>query len=98
MLQEAIDGRIELLLPELVSAELERVLTRKLGFGEEQARAARALLAQVATDEPAPAHLVEARADRLVTGDRKHLLPIGVQRGVRLVTPQALLAELREVG
>jgi hypothetical protein len=28
---------------------------------------------------------VAARADYLVTGGRKHLLPIGVHRGVRLV-------------
>jgi uncharacterized protein len=41
---------------------------------------------------------VEAGADVLATGDRKHLLPIGSHRGVRLVTPQALLAELRRLG
>jgi predicted nucleic acid-binding protein len=37
---------------------------------------------------------VEAGVDILVTGDRKHLLPIGERHGVRLITPQALLAEL----
>lgn len=41
---------------------------------------------------------VEAGADALATGDRKHLLPIGSHRGVRLATPQALLAELRRLG
>jgi predicted nucleic acid-binding protein len=41
---------------------------------------------------------VEAGADVLAAGDRKHLLPIGAHRGVRLVTPQALLAELRRLG
>lgn len=50
LLEEAIDGRIELALPDLVLDELERVLTEKLGFGEEQSRAARALLAQLATE------------------------------------------------
>jgi putative PIN family toxin of toxin-antitoxin system len=30
----------------------------------------------------------------LVSGDRKHLLPVGEYRGVRILTPQALLAEL----
>lgn len=39
---------------------------------------------------------VEARADVLVSGDRRHLLPLGVHRGVRIVTPQTLLAELRQ--
>ena len=41
---------------------------------------------------------VEAGADVLATGDKKHLLPIGAHRGVRLVTPQALLAQLRGLG
>jgi predicted nucleic acid-binding protein len=31
----------------------------------------------------------------LVSGDRRHLLPLGEHRGVRIVTPQALLAEMR---
>ncbi|HEX6455674.1 MAG TPA: putative toxin-antitoxin system toxin component, PIN family [Solirubrobacterales bacterium] len=30
----------------------------------------------------------------LVSGDRKHLLPLGEYRGVRILTPQALLSEL----
>lgn len=38
---------------------------------------------------------IQARVDALVSGDRRHLLPLGVHRGVRIVTPQALLAELR---
>ena len=112
LLEEAIDGRIEFVVPELVLAELERVLTKKLGFSAEQVVAVRALLRQVATEEPAPAAAVEALSgdpaddailacaveagvDVLATGDRKHLLPIGAHRGVRLLTPQALLAELR---
>lgn len=39
---------------------------------------------------------VEARVDVLVSGDRRHLLPVRVHRGVRIVTPQTLLAELRQ--
>jgi predicted nucleic acid-binding protein len=31
----------------------------------------------------------------LVTGDRKHLLPLGEYERVRILTPQAVLAELR---
>lgn len=38
---------------------------------------------------------VEAGADAVVSGDRRHLVPVEVYRGVRIVTPQALLAELR---
>jgi predicted nucleic acid-binding protein len=115
LLEEAIDGRIELVLPELVLDELERVLTERLGFGEEQAAAARELLAQLSTERPKPPARVDAATgdpaddailacavgagvDVLATGDRKHLLPIGEHRGVRLLTPQAVLAELRAQG
>jgi len=38
---------------------------------------------------------IQAGVDLLVSGDRRHLLPVGEHRGVRVVTPQALLAELR---
>jgi uncharacterized protein len=38
---------------------------------------------------------VEAGVDALISGDRRHLLPIGRYRGIRVITPQALLAELR---
>ena len=30
----------------------------------------------------------------VVSGDRRHLLPIREHRGIRILTPQALLAEL----
>jgi uncharacterized protein len=38
---------------------------------------------------------IEARVDVLVSGDRQHLLPVGAHQGIRIITPQALLAELR---
>jgi predicted nucleic acid-binding protein len=111
LLEEAIDGRFDLIFPELVRAELHRVLTDKLGFTDEKSSAACALLAQLAVERPdAPpsiepvtgdpaddailAAAVHAGVDVLATGDRKHLLPIGEHRGVKLRTPQALLAEL----
>lgn len=37
---------------------------------------------------------VAASVDVLVTGDRQHLVPLGEHQGVRILTPQALLAEL----
>jgi predicted nucleic acid-binding protein len=45
-------------------------------------------------DDAILATAVEARVDVLASGDRKHLLPIGEYRGMRLLTPQALLADL----
>ena len=38
---------------------------------------------------------IEAGVGALASGDRKHLLPVGERGGVRILTPQALLAELR---
>jgi len=38
---------------------------------------------------------VTAGVDVVVSGDRRHLLPVGEHCGVRVITPQALLAELR---
>ncbi len=37
---------------------------------------------------------IDADAQIVVSGDRRHLLPVGEHRGVRIITPQALLAEL----
>jgi putative PIN family toxin of toxin-antitoxin system len=37
---------------------------------------------------------VDAGVQLIVSGDRRHLPPVGEHRGVRIVTPQALLAEL----
>lgn len=38
---------------------------------------------------------VQTDVEVLVSGDRRHLLPLGKHRGVRVLTPQGLLAELR---
>ncbi|MGH3026122.1 MAG: putative toxin-antitoxin system toxin component, PIN family [Gaiellaceae bacterium] len=112
VLEEAIDGRLELLIPRPVLDELDRVLADKLGFPADRVRDARQLLEQIASAQPGLpeeaisitgdrsddiilACAVDADADILVTGDKKHLLPLGKHRGVRLLTPQALLAELR---
>lgn len=41
---------------------------------------------------------VAAGVQIVVSGDRRHLLPVGEHRGVRIVSPQALLAELAGEG
>lgn len=113
ILEEAIDGRLQLVLPEPVMGELERILTGKLGFDQERWREVERFLADLAVESvPAPggslesvtrdpdddrilACVVAAGVQVLVSGDRRHLLPLGEHRGVRILTPQALLAELR---
>jgi predicted nucleic acid-binding protein len=37
---------------------------------------------------------IDAGVQIVVSGDRKHLLPVGEYSGVPIVTPQTLLAEL----
>ena len=46
-------------------------------------------------DDVVLACAVDAGVEVLASGDRRHLLPVGEHGGVRIVTPQALLAELR---
>lgn len=113
LLEEAIDGRLELILLEPVIAELERILTEKFDFEPQRWSEAETLLRELATESvEAPAGNLEAvtgdpaddlilacaiqsEVEVLVSGDRKHLLPVGERGGVRILTPQALLAELR---
>jgi putative PIN family toxin of toxin-antitoxin system len=45
-------------------------------------------------DDVIVATAVAAKADYLVTSDRKHLLPIGVYEGIRIVEPRAFLDQL----
>lgn len=114
IIEEVIDGRIELVLATPVLAELERVLTVKLRFGSERVREVRTLLTDLAQeildapiDAPEPvtgdpdddlilACAIHAEVKTIVSGDRRHLLPVGEHRSVRIISPQALLAELAE--
>jgi uncharacterized protein len=113
IVEEAIDGRLELVLPEPVMEELERILVEKLAFDSGRWQEIDVLLTDLATEAvPVPEGPVEsatsdpadnlilacavlADVEVLVSGDHKHLLPLGTHRGVRILTPQALLAELR---
>jgi uncharacterized protein len=96
-----------------VIAELERVLTEKLGFDSQRWQEVESLLGDLAVElVPAPVEAQEAvtgdpdddlilacaivaKVEVLVSGDRKHLLPVRERDGVRIITPQTLLAELR---
>lgn len=112
VIEEAVDGNLELVLLEPVSVELDRILSEKLGFTAERLKEIQALLFDIAIgSQQAPSHepepltgdpdddlvlacAVEAQVEVLVSGDRKHLLPVGEHQGVRVLTPQAFLAEL----
>jgi len=45
-------------------------------------------------DDLVLASALAAGAEVLATGERRHLLPLGTHRGLRILTPQAPLAEL----
>ena len=111
MIEQAIDGRLELLLPEPVLEELERVLKDKLGFSDDRWDDVRDLLDRIAPGRPRVPAVVDAvtgdavddeilacavaaGTDVLVSGDRRHLVPVREHRGVRIRLPQELLAEL----
>jgi putative PIN family toxin of toxin-antitoxin system len=79
--------------PERIS-ELEALLAELAVTRVEAAATATAAVTGDPDDDVVLACAVEADAQILVSGDRKHLLPVGEYRGVRIITPQALLAEL----
>ncbi|MEJ7788126.1 MAG: putative toxin-antitoxin system toxin component, PIN family [Solirubrobacteraceae bacterium] len=110
VLEAARDGAIELVLPEIALEELARTLLAKLGAGRNELVAYVEILAETAATAPSPsgaevtqspaddatlACAVAESADALVTGDRRHLLPLDNHHNVRILAPQALLAELR---
>jgi putative PIN family toxin of toxin-antitoxin system len=82
-------------------------LHTRYGYGEEEIEEladALAALAELVTDlpelravpgdpkdDPIVATAVAAKADYLVTGDRRHLLSLGSYAGVRIVSPRELL-------
>ena len=105
--------RIDLYLSPFILSEASGVLVRKFGWSDEEAAAALAGLRDVATIiEPAPRPpavegnegdnrvlecAVEAAADFLVTGDRRHLLPLGVHHGVAIANAPRFLSSLDRI-
>ncbi len=105
-------GRFELVLSPFILAEVAGVLTRKFDWSEARASRAVGRLREVATmvepsevpDAVAGAHAgncilacaADARADYLVTGDRRHLQPIGEYAGTRIVRAPAFLTALEQ--
>lgn len=106
-------GRFDLVLSSFILAEVSGVLQRKFGWSEPRASRAIDVLRDGAMmvepsevpDAVAAGHAdnrilacaAEAGADYLVTGDRRHLLPIGEYRGARIVRAPEFLATLERV-
>ena len=110
VLELALRGRFELYLSTFILEETAGVLERKFDWDSERsAQALRALgnagtviyprrLPEVIEGGHADNRIlecaVEASADYLVTGDRRHLLPLGKYQGARIVNAPRFLSEL----
>lgn len=73
---------VEAFLIELAS---ERIAVPERGMDEVTADPADDLILACA---------VAANVDAVVSGDRRHLLSLGEHKGIRIISPQALLAEM----
>ena len=112
-LELALRGRFAFFLSLFILEEVAGVLTGKLGWDEEcTARAIGRLenaatviepprLEEVIEDGQADNRILEcaaaADADYLVTGDRRHLVPLGEHRGTRIVNSPRFLSALTTV-
>lgn len=56
------------------------------------------IVANDADDDHVIAAAVAARAELIVTGDRKHLLPIGSHQGIAIVTAREVLDRIEATG
>ena len=113
VLELALRGRFELFLSWFILDEAAGVLTRKFGWDAERTTQALMVLESAATviEPTRMAEVIEgghadnrvlecavaAGADYLVTGDRRHLLPIGEHRGTMIVNAPRFLSALAEV-
>jgi uncharacterized protein len=108
----ANEGVIELCLSAFILEETARILKVKLGWTDQAVHEAVAVIKDVATlvqptrtlriipeDEADNRILecaVEARADFLVTGDHRHLLPLKQYQGIRILSPRDCLGVLMQ--
>ena len=112
VLELALRGRFELCLSPFILNEASGVLRRKFDWDATRASQAVSALSAAATiiepqrlpEEIAGGHAdnrvlecaAAASADYLVTGDRRHLLPIGEFRGARIVNARSFLSVLED--
>ena len=112
VLELALRGRFELCLSRFILEEVAGVLGRKFDWDEEPSSQALRALGNAATvvDPPRLPEMIEgghadnrilecvaeASADYLVTGDRRHLLPLDEHQGARILNAPRFLSLLEE--
>ena len=110
VLELALRGRFELYLSPFILEEVAGVLGRKFGWDEDRVSEACRTLEKAATvieprrlpdvieaneaDNRILECATEASAEYLVTGDRRHLLPLEEHQGVRILNAPRYLAVL----
>ena len=110
VLELALRGRFEFYLSPFILDEVAGVLRRKFGWTEERSSQALRALGDAATvidprrlaeviesghaDNRILDCVVEASADYLVTGDRRHLLPLEEYQGSRILNAPRFLSVL----
>ena len=110
VLELALRGRFELYLSPFLLEEVAGVLGRKFGWDEDRVSEACRTLEKAATvieprrlpdvieaneaDNRILECATEASAEYLVTGDRRHLLPLEEHQGVRILNAPRFLAVL----
>ena len=113
ILELALRGRFELCLSPFILDEVAGVLTSKFAWDEDRVTEALRTLGNAATvvDPPQLPEVIEgghadnrilecvaeASADYLVTGDRRHLLPIGEYQGAMVLNAPSFLSSLPRV-
>ena len=113
VLELALRGRFELFLSWFILGKVSGVLTRKFGWDQERAIRAIGTLQNAAAivEPPRLEEMIEgghadnrvlecavaANADYLVTGDRRHVLPLEEHRGASIVNAPRFLSVLRQV-
>ena len=113
VLELALRGRFEFYMSRFILEEVAGVLMRKFGWDNERAAQAILVIENAATvvEPPHLPEVVEgghadnrvlecavaASADYLVTGDRRHLLPIGEHQGTRIVNAPRFFSVLAQV-
>ena len=112
VLELALRGRFELCLSPFILEEVSGVLGRKFWWTDERSSQALRALGNAATvidprrlpeviegghaDNRILECAVEASADYLVTGDRRHLLPLEEHQGARILNAPRFLSFLGE--
>lgn len=110
LLNLARRGRFEWYLSPFILDEVAGVLARKFGWADERLSQALSMLRESATvveplqipqaikSDHADNHILacaaESRADYLITGDRRHLLPLGEHCDVSIISPPRFLSGL----